>query len=261
MKVFERALMVGSNLYLFTSPTEVETSERKKKLGTEGCPWEEGFADRFLKPGEWITNGGWLRAGVSAAVLFKAPDGVTRVILNQFDAGHPTVPLHWSLPAGLWDNDLSLKDAALAELGQEVILLTPDGVCRMWQYHDEPLQPAWVRKYAEEHDLLWKGCKGVKVEDMDSVSDCYDIHVDGIYMGKALLAAEPETGSIEFIFLFRAVTTESRIHLADGEYHNGWLHRQVGVYTRDHIEKGRLSGGLITSKVQAILDLMRKNNL
>lgn len=261
MKVFERALMTGSNLYLFTSPTEVETSERKKKLGTEGCPWEGGFADRFLKQGEWITNGGWLRAGVSAAVLFKASDGVTRVILNQFDAGHPTVPLHWSLPAGLWDNDLSLKDAALAELGQEVILLTSDGVCGMWKYHDEPLQPDWVRKYAVEHSLLWKGCRGMEVEDMDSVSDCYDIHVDGIYMGKALLAAEPETGSIEFIFLFRAVMTGSRIFLNDGENFKGWLHRQVGFFTRACIEEGRLEGGLITSKVQTICNFMRKNNL
>jgi len=258
MKVFESAKMVSNCLFLRTAAAEVDPSERKKKLAMPGCIWEEGTYPRFKKDGEWIRGGGRLRAGVSAAVLVRGSDGVTRVILNRFDSGHPTAAGQWSLPSGLWDrSDLDLKGAAIAELGQEVVLYQrQSATCVPWKYNGEVLEAGWLMDYAQDHSMQISDWRSIGIDDF-STTDIYYVYMDNVFQGRALLALEPETGGIEFLFLFQAEIIDQTIVLVDGERFKGqWLNRQVGLYSRGDIEHG-LEGGLMTTKVTTILDLSR----
>lgn len=251
MKVFESALLIGKRLNLTTASEEVEVSERRKKAGTAGSIWSESLAEVAGKQGEWIQHGKRLRAGVSAVVLVPKTSFKFGVILNRFDAGHPTAAGKLSTPAGIWEGKESLLDSALRELGEEVILVDGSN-CGFWTYNGQLLAEQWVKEYTSFH--------GMEISDFKAeilpfeAEGTFEIYLDGEYQGNALLAYEPETGSIEIIFVF-----ETAIHLdgmlRDGERFNGqWLNREVGIYSLKDIFKEEN----ITSKVEAVEEFLYK---
>lgn len=245
MKVFKSVFRLGGRLYLRTAEQEVEVSERKKKTGTLGSIWSETFAEMAGKQGEWILDKGKLRAGVSALVL--TPDGV---ILNRFDSGHPTAPNKLSLPAGIWEGKESLFDAALRELGEEVILNHGDK-CGFWNFKEKMLSKGWVEEYAKDHR---KQMSGFRIEILELVAEgTVQIYLDGKFEGEALLAYEPETGGIEIIFVFETNAHVGEM-LRDGErFKDQWLHREVGVFTLDQLLKEDQK----TTKVEAVEVFLR----
>ena len=246
MKVFNSVFRIEDCLFLLTTSQEVEVSERKKKAGSEGSIWSKSFAKMAGKQGEWILDNGNLRAGVS--VLVFTPDGV---ILNRFDSGHPTAPNKLSLPAGIWEGKESLFDAALRELGEEVILNHGDK-CGLWNFKEKMLSKGWVEEYAKDHR---KQMSGFRIEILELAAEgTVQIYLDGKFEGEALLAFEPETGGIEIIFVFKTDANLGEM-LRDGERFNGqWLHREVGVFTLEHL----LREDQKTTKVEVVENFLRR---
>lgn len=244
MKVFKSALLIGKRLNLTTASKEVEVSERKKKTGTPDSIWSESFVEMARRQGEWIQDKKRLRAGVSAVVVVPKTSFQFGVILNRFDAGHPTAAGKLSTPAGIWEGDCSLLDSALRELGEEVIIV--DKKCGFWTYNGQLLAEQWVKEYASFHAMETSDFK-VEILPLET-EDTFEIYLDGEYQGNALLAYEPETGGIEILFVF-----ETAVHLdgmlRDGErFKNQWLHREVGIFSlKDIFEEEN-----ITSKVETV---------
>lgn len=254
MKVFSSVLMDGGNKLFLTTAMGlgVETSERKKKIGSEGCIWSESFPTMAGKQGEWITDGKVLRAGVSAVLLVHTKDGV-KTIMSRFDDGHPTAAGKLSPPAGVWDGDKDLLNSALNELGEEVIV-TNGAMYYYWSYNNHYLSPEWVNSYFYGRGIR-SSESDIEISLFDHDKKTVHVFLDGKYQGQALLAYEPENGGIEFMFLFllRRSKIDLEGSLRDGEkFKDTWLNRQVGLFSvKDLINENK------TTKAEEIQKLLQ----
>jgi len=251
VKVFKSVVLTGKNLFLTTAIDEVSVLERKRKMGTEGSIWSESFQFKAGKQGEWIEDGKFLRAGVSVVVL--VPDiKQFKVILNRFDSGHPTAAGKLSTPAGVWEGKKSLLDAALKELGEEVILVDSFGLV-FWAFDNRFLSKDWAEKYARENGIEKFNDAKIKIEPFES-PETIAIYLDGVYQGQAILAYESENGGIEIMFLFMTKETINGFILKDGENFDGqWLNREVGFFSLDDLSKESEK----TTKVDVVEKLLK----
>jgi hypothetical protein len=256
MYVLTSILCRDKYFFLKTDTKKVDISERKKKVGDSGSIWDADFAANFKqkKIGEWITGGGLVRVGVSTILLEKMENGNKRVILSRFDDGHPTMPGKLSPPAGVWQSG-RLKEAALAELGEEVILVR-DGMVFYWEYksqQNEILSKDCVNNYAKDHKLNLNTQETFRIRDNLKVPGMVSIYLDGKYQGEAFLAIEPENGGLEIMFVFMA--EKNNFWLLDGErLPNGtYLDREVNWYEKYQL-KDELQQGHLTTKAQMILE-------
>jgi hypothetical protein len=251
VKVFESIVRKGNNIYCKTAKGSVDVSERKKRIGMEGCIWDPILNSTFLQEGEWIVSEDkFVRAGVSAVVLNLEEKSV---ILSRFDSGHPTAADKLTPPAGLWDSNSSLKKTALDELGEEVIL-TAEDYHGYWFYKEQRLAVNWVKRYAEENGYKELFHMGWEIIDMETDrNDIFDIYLDDEYQGKAMIAAEFDTGSIELLFLFQINSLPMNIVMKDGEFFKSWLNREVGWFTKKQMIEEREN---LTTKAQKIIELL-----
>jgi hypothetical protein len=259
MKVLESIIQRGDYIFLKTAVETVSVSERKKKVGQPGSIWDREFGFNFSqrKNGQWLTDGGLARIGVSAVVLEKMNNGSRRVILSRFDDSHPTMPRKLSPPAGVWQSG-GLKEAALNELGEEVIV-TKDGAVVYWEYkirQSRLLAEDWVNFYMKDHQLDLNTEEMFGIIDNLEIPESVGVYLDGKYQGEAILASEPENGGLEIMFVF-VVEKNKDFQLADGEkLSNGvWLNREVNWYEKFQL-KAELQQGNLTTKAEKILTII-----
>mgnify|MGYP001805801559 CR=1 FL=1 len=248
MKIFSSVFMECGNLFLSTANTEVQPSERRKKTGNENSIWSQTFQELFLSTGEWILDGRFLRAGISVIPVLKTPDGLI-TILNRFDSGHPTAANKLTPPAGIWDSHEDLFHSALAELGQEIIISENEGnKIGVWKHDGQIVEQDWVCKYIDENNL-YRSSYQIDVSTMPA-KNTIKVFLDNVFQGNAIIAAEFDTGSVEFMFPMIA-TVKTKPFVRDGESFGGqWLHRQCRTYTYEEIVK--IPDEEKTTKVKAV---------
>jgi len=238
----------GNEIYL-TVFGKKDDSKSKIKVGTKDCPWSRTLGDNFLKEREWIKDEGLAQISVSVAVILSCGCGERATILYEFDQGHDVIPGKLSLPSGLWKEG-SLKQAALNVLGKKIMIKIVKHFFP-WSYKGNKLSVDRVSDFAKENDSSI-GVDSAEVLDVENEDGQYKIYVDGEYQVDAILACEPETGRIEIISLFRSDDRLMYWELFDGER----LHREVGVFTVEDLEKKHETGKL-TTKAQAVLAFMK----
>lgn len=261
MFALESVVRTGDRIDLFTRGP-IDVSERKKKVGTPGCLWDISLGENFLSEGEWLKAGGLARVGVSAAVICIGNNAGPQAIMSRFDSGHPTAAGKLSPPAGIWESG-SLFQAALKELGEEVLPAVGEYVVPWW--YDGELRHNWLEmdhalRYADDHDMRVSEKTAVYVEDFEDVDQSsvhvYEIYVDGVRQGRAILACEPENGGIEVIFLLQCEETTFE-KLLDGEqFKDKWLHREVGLWTVETLEEENQREALTTKAIR-VMEVMK----
>jgi hypothetical protein len=257
MFALESVVRDGNRVDLFTRGP-VDISERKKKIGTPGCLWDTSLGENFLADGEWLKAGGLARVGVSAAVICTGGSVGPQAVMSRFDSGHPTAAGKLSPPAGIWESG-SLLNAALMELGEEVIAVVGEYIVP-WEYDGEfnygKLEPDHIQTYADDHEMQVSEASVIWVEDFEDGGqldiEAFEVYVDGVRQGRAVLACEPENGGIEVIFLLRCRQAVFE-RLLDGERFKGeWLHREVGLWTAEALEDEYQRGALTTKAIEVM---------
>lgn len=248
----------GNRIDLLTRGS-VDVSERRKKIGAPGCIWDLTLGENFLSEGEWLKAGGLARVGVSAAVICIGNSVGPQAVMSRFDSGHPTAAGKLSPPSGIWELG-SLSQAALKELGEEVLPMVGEYIVPWWydngaDYYGK-LEQHHIQTYADDHDMQVARKTFLRVENFENVGqltiEAFEVYVDGVRQGRAILACEPENGGIEVIFLLRCCEPIFE-KLLDGErFKNEWLHREVGLWTVEMLEDEHQRGALTTKAIEVM---------
>lgn len=256
MDILDSIIKREKDLLLKKGGFTVSSDERKRKVGETNSYWDPSLAENFGKEGEWLNEGFYARIGIAAA-LFCLKDGKPAVIMSRFNSTHPNRPDFLTPPAGLW-TDFSSKNAALSKLAQEVILLFEKKAGR-FLYKGKFLEQQWVEDWVKSHETEIIFSKQASIKDIPINDDenVMHIYIDGTYFGDALVQCEPDSGSIELIFLFKTSYQFDKISdgkkLPDGNWRNSW----VGLLTVDELVNEKTK----TTKAEAVEQFINNNQI
>lgn len=139
----------------------------------------------------------------------------------------------------------------MRELGEEVIIVH-QGKVGQWGFEGYLLENEWIDRFAFEN-LLEKSDFRVDVEQRP-VENSFEVILDGVSQGYAMLVAEFDTGSIEILFPVFAHTDEI-FEVRDGENFNGWLHRKCDFFALEDIVA--IQSSQRTSKLSSVEKILR----
>lgn len=257
LRILNSIIREGRNIYL-TDIGSVYENQRSITVDEKNSIWSNGLSLNFGKEGQWLEDGKFARVGVSTAVFFLDGDQI-RTLAIEFDASHPLKPNKLSPPAGIWEDSdqRNVFWSGLSELGEEAIITVGNYIIP-WRYSDgSVLAYDWICEYAKDHNFMVSKKTYLDIHNFSECEDPYYIYLNGKYQGRAVLACEPETGSLEIIFLVSCfeMTVEKFL---DGEKHDGkWLNRKVEILTLEELINAK-NQQKTTSKMEAILEIFLK---